>query len=63
METAVILKAGAKTESFVAALVSMFSVAGFIVKYDATDDGEKWGGSKVEWAIEISPRPDTGVEG
>ena len=41
------LKTGDKTESFVAALVSRFSVAMFGVKYDATADGAKWVGT--EW--------------
>ena len=57
------LKTGDKTESFVAALVSRFSVAMFGVKYDATADGAKWVGTEVEQAIEISPRQDAGVRG
>ena len=57
------IKAGAKTESFAAALVPRFLVSGFIVKYDATADEVKWGGTKIERAIEIFPRQDAEVEG
>ena len=57
------LMAGVKTESFAAALVPRFSVAGLIMKDDATIDLAKWGGSKVERFIEIFPRQDAGFEG
>ena len=57
----IIIKVGSEAESFAAALVPIFSVSGFCVKYDATTDGAKWGGTKVKRAIEILPRRDAGV--
>ena len=44
-------------------LVPRFSIARFGVKYDATDNGSKWGGTKVKWSIEKFPRQDAGAEG
>ena len=63
MKKLVVLKAGAKTESFPVVLVPIFAVAGFIEKDDTTVNRAKWGGTKVEHAIEIFPRQDVGVEG
>ena len=45
------LKAEAETKSFADAFVPRFSVAGFGVKDDATADGAKWGGTKIERAV------------
>ena len=56
------IEAGADTKSLVAVLVPRFLVAGFGVKDSVTDDGEKWGGTKVGRAIEIFSFRDAGLE-
>ena len=58
----IMIEAGAETETLAAALVPIFLVAGFGVKYDVTADGTKRGGTRFEQAIEVLPRKYTGVE-
>ena len=57
------LEARAETESLIATLVPRFLVTRFGVKYEATADGAKWGGTKVKQAIEIFPCQDPWDEG